>query len=406
MVTIQRARELAWEKARPLRGREEIPLTSSIDRILAEDIRARFDIPPFDRAAMDGYALRATDTAGSSAKRTTAIKVVDELKAGDSGGAYAGRGEAVSIMTGARMPSSCDSVIMMEKTREYSEGGERFIRVPGPVTPGDNVGKKGEDLKKGHIVLKRGRLIDSSVLGMLSYLGRERVNVYRKPAVAILATGNEIIRPGAKIKEGGIYDANSYLLYGQVLRASGKPRLLGIGRDDYAKLSAKIMKGLKYDMLILSGGVSVGKYDIVVDVLKKAGVEMIFWKVAVKPGKPTFFGKKGKTLVFGLPGYPVSTFLNFDNIVKVALARMAGRNAPEKFMLPAVLRENVKSKGDRDSFIRMNLIFEGDEYFTAPYGRQKSGVLTSVIESQGVLHLKKGESFKKGEKVMVELLEK
>jgi molybdopterin molybdotransferase len=255
-------------------------------------------------------------------------------------------------------------------------------------------------------VIKKGTYIDAAVFAMLAYLGRKKVIVYKQPKVGILATGDEIKKVGQKLKEGEVYDANSYSIYALTKKYSGQPYMLGIAKDDPKILDKFIKKGLKYDMFIISGGVSEGKYDIVVDLLSKNGVKLIFHKVAVKPGKPTFFGKKGKTVVFGLPGYPVSTYINFENLVKVALYKMTGREQPQRFKFVGVMKEDVENKGDRDEFLRVIAEVEDNEVYITPYRSQKSGVLSSVLYSNTILHLKKGEKIKKGEKVVVEYLEK
>lgn len=406
MITIQQARRLAWKEAGLLPA-EKVDITASLDRVLAEDIKAGFSIPPFDRSAMDGFALISGDTRGASGAGPAVLKVAGEIKAGERKKIRVTEGRAVSIMTGALMPSGADCVVKIEDaSQEFAGAGGPAVKIFKQASPGENVAKKGEDIRKGKMVLRKGRVIDSSVLGMLAYLGREKVKVYRRPGVAVVSTGNEIKKPGERLGEGEIYDANGYLLYGQVIKAGGRPSLLGVGMDEYEKLSGLIREGLSYDVLVISGGVSVGKYDLVAEALKKSGVRMVFWNVAVKPGKPTFFGKKGRTLVFGLPGYPASAYINFENIVKVAVSRMTGRKAPERIKIPAILREPLENRGGRDAFLRVNVLFEENKNFAIPCPSQKSGVLTSVTDASGLIHLKKGARFRKGQKVIVELLEK
>jgi len=385
---------------------EKIEITGSLERTLAEDIKAKFDMPPFNRAAMDGYAINSEDALTASSKLPVILKVCGEISAGEKKGKILKKRNVISIMTGAVIPLNCDSVVKLEDTEEFVKNGERKVKIFKQVSPGENISPKGEDLKKGKIILRKGKVIESAVVAMLAYLGRKKVKVFKNPEIAIVSTGNELKNPGERISGSEIYDSNSYGLYAQVLKCGGNPYILGIAEDSLDSLSVFIRKGLKYDILIISGGVSEGKYDLVVDVLREFGVRMVFWKVAIKPGKPAFFGEKGKTLVFGLPGYPVSSYLNFENLVKVAISKMLGQKMPERFKIPAILEKDVRNRGDRDSFIRVKVLYRKGENFADPYHSQKSGVLTSIVETNGVIYLKKGTVKKKGEKVIVEIFEK
>jgi len=388
-------------------GKEKIDLISSLGRTIAEDVLSNFDIPPFERSAMDGFAIIAEDANFASEENPVFLEIVGEIKAGDVvENLSIEKGKTFSIMTGAKIPQNANAVVKIEDVETVFKDGKEYIKITEPVKPGENISKKGEDIKKGEVVIKKGTYIDTAVFAMLAYLGRKKVVVYKQPKVGILATGDEIKKVGQKLKEGEVYDANSYSIYALTKKYGGQPQMLGIAKDDPKILDKFIKKGLKYDMFIISGGVSEGKYDIVVDVLRKNGVKLVFHKVAVKPDKPTFFGKKGKTVVFGLPGYPVSTYINFENLVKVALYKMTGREQPQRFKFVGIMKEDVENKGDRDEFLRVIAEVEDNEVYITPYRSQKSGVLSSVLYSKAILYLKKGEKIKKGEKVVVEYLEK
>ena len=380
-------------------------LFRSLDRVLAEDITAAFDMPPFNRAAMDGFAVSSEDTAAASLQNPSIITVCGETQAGAGKWKRLKKGTAISIMTGAVLPIGCDSVVKIEEVEEFTEAGKQKIRIFRKPDSGENVSLKGEDFRKGETILKKGRTVGSPVFTMLAYLGRKSVKVFRKPEVAIVATGDEIKKVGKRISVGEIYDSNSYGIYSQVLKSGGNPHLLGIARDNSISLSRYIKKGLEYDMLIMSGGVSAGKYDLVVGILEKMGVKMLFWKVAIKPGKPVFFGKKGKTVVFGLPGYPVSSYLCFETLATFAFAKMLGRNKPERLKMEATLEKTIKNPDDRDSFVRVKIVWRNNRYFAVPYYTQKSGVLRSVVNSNGIIHLRKGEIKRVHEKVLVEVFE-
>jgi len=405
MLSLKKAQYLIWKNTEILPV-EKISLENSLGRISGEDVFSDFDIPPFNRAAMDGFALNSKDTKKASEKSPVILQVSGEVKAGDKKVGKYKKGKCFSIMTGSLIPDGCDAVVMFEEVQEVSKGKKKFIKIFRRVKKGENISKKGEDIKKGNKVIKKGTVINSSILGMISYLGKKEIYVYRKPKISILSTGNEVKKPGRKIKNGEIYDANGYLLYGLCLKNGAEVNYLGIARDRKKILQGYIKKGLQSDILIISGGVSEGRYDLVAEVLKENGVKKIFWKVAIKPGKPTFFGKKGKILVFGLPGYPVSSFINFENLVKFAIYKMAGRKKPERVKISGILLEDIKNKGDRDTFYRVNFFEKDGNMYILPYPSQKSGVLSSIIEANALLLLKKGEEVRKGEKVVVEIFEK
>ncbi|MFQ6067149.1 MAG: gephyrin-like molybdotransferase Glp, partial [bacterium] len=320
MIELEEALEIVLSQVKVLSA-ERVNLLSSLGRTLAEDVCADFDIPGFDRAAMDGYAVISKDLDSASKKRPEVLEVIADLPAGGSTKERVRRGKAVKIMTGAPMPQGADAVVMAEDT----EKDHRKVKVFRSVGPQENVSFAGEDVKKGELILPQSSLIRPAEVAMLASLGRRNVLVRTKPRVAILSTGDELVEVGGTLERGEIYDSNSFALFSQVLLSGGEPYRLGIARDKKEDLLARIKEGLSYQILILSGGVSVGDYDLVIDVLREAGVKMLFWKVAVKPGKPTFFGIRKDTLVFGLPGYPVSSMVNFENLVRPAIFSMLGR---------------------------------------------------------------------------------
>ena len=405
MISIEEAKRLIWNET-PVLKKEKIEIIDSLGRVIAEDIISEFDVPPFDRSAMDGFAIISDDTFSATKENPVLLEVIGEIKASDFKNFKIEKGKAISIMTGAKIPQNSDAVIKIEDVEEIFKDGKRYIKIERYIKKGENISKKGEDIKKGEILLKKGTFIDSSVFSMIAYLGKKKILVYKKPEVAILSTGDEIKKVGEKLKEGEIYDSNSYSIYALTKKYGGNPHILGIAKDEFRILDKFIKKGLLYDLFIISGGVSEGKYDIVVDILKKNKVKMVFHKVAVKPGKPTFFGKKGKKIIFGLPGYPVSSYINFENLVKVSLYKMTGREMPIRFKFTGILKEDIENKGDRDEILRVIAEIENEDVYIRPYPSQKSGVLSSIVYSNAILFLKKGEKKKKGEKVIVEYLEK
>ena len=400
MIELEEALEIVLSQVKVLSS-QKIDLSSSLSRTLAEDVYADFDIPGFDRAAMDGYAVISKDTNPASKEKPVILEVIADVPAGYSTEKVVKNGRAVRIMTGAPMSEGADAVVMVEDT-EKEEGKVKVFR---KVTCEENVSFAGEDVKKGELILPQGKLIRPAEVAMLAGLGRKDVLVKIKPRVAIISTGDELVEVGKGLEKGQIYDSNSFALFSQVLSTGGEPQRLGIVRDKREDILARIKEGLSYQLLILSGGVSVGDYDLVADVLKEAGVKMLFWNVAVKPGKPTFFGIKKDTLVFGLPGYPVSSMLSFENLIRPAIFSMLGRDDWQRIRVKAILKETVLSRGRRKKFIRAKLVKEGDKYLAVPATSQKSGILKSMVWADGLLILpEKIEKVEKGEEVFLELL--
>ena len=400
MIRLEEALEIILSEVKTL-STERVEISSSLERVLAEDVHADFDIPGFDRSAMDGYAVIAGDTSSATSNRPVLLEVIADLPAGYRTKKILKKGKAVRIMTGAPLPQGADAVVMVEDTKEE----EDRVRIFRKVKPGDNISFAGEDVKKGELVLKEGSLIRPAEVGMLAALGKENVMVRKKPTVAIVSTGDELIEPGDRLEEGQIYDSNSFALSSQVRKCGAIPRRLGIAPDKKEELISKIQEGLSFDILLLSGGVSVGAYDLVKEATEQAGVKILFWKVAVKPGKPTFFGIRDHTLVFGLPGYPVSSMLNFENLVKPAIYAMLGRKE-KRIRVEAYLESSVRSRGKRRNFIRVKLMRERGEYRALPAPSQKSGVLKSMVWADGFIVVpEEMDEIRKGEKVQVQLLD-
>jgi len=401
MISVEDALEIVLKQVSVLSS-ERVKLLSSLGRVLSENIYSDFDIPGFNRAAMDGYAVVAKDTVHACPDRPVTLKVIDEVPAGFKVKSAISSGKAIRIMTGAVLPEGADAVVMVE----YTEARGDKVMVFRSVKKGENVSFSGEDVKKGELVLSRGTLIRPQEVGMLAALGKTEVYVTRKPKVAIISTGDELIEPGKTLEKGKIYDSNSFSLFSQVLKCGADPERIGIVPDDKDELLHKVKMGLSSNILLLSGGVSEGKYDLVKEVLMEARVKPLFWKVAVKPGKPTFFGIRERTLVFGLPGYPVSSMMNFENLVKPAIFKMLGREGYKRIKIRAVLKGEIKNSSGRKNFIRVRLIEENGRYLAIPAPSQKSGVLKSMVWANAVVVLSTDvRKVENGEEVLVEILD-
>jgi molybdopterin molybdotransferase len=379
MIEYQDARSLVLSAAKTLAA-ETCPLAGALGRTLARDISARENIPPFAKATMDGYAVRAGDTRPSApeAANGVSLDVLEDLPAGRISRRTVGPGQTVRIMTGAPLPKGTDAVVMVEDTE--TRGGSVIVRRE--VQAGDNIGLAGEDLKKGEIALDRGAVIGPAETGMLAAVGLARIPVIRRPKLAVIATGDEIVEPGRRKRPGQIRNSNGPALTAMAVQAGAAASYLGIARDRNASVAAKLARAKGADILILSGGVSVGDYDLVKDELRRAGVRPVFWQVRIKPGKPVFFGVRGRQLVFGLPGNPTSAMVTFLLFVRPAIDRMLGRAVPGAQSGRAVLSGDIELKPGRTQFLRGVLADGGPILKVSPYDDQRSGVLRSMVRSR------------------------
>jgi molybdopterin molybdotransferase len=357
-----------------------------LDLTLAEDVACEADSPPFAKAMVDGYAVRSADCA----KRPATLEVIEEVHAGQMPQKAVQAGQTTRIMTGAPLPSGADAVVMHEVTK--AGPADNMVVIADSVLPHQNVFGQGEEMKRGDKVLAAGQRIGPPELGLLVSLGRTAISVFRAPHVAVLSTGNEIIDPGQPLQPGQIRNSNAPMLMAQLSRTPSTLTSLGIARDTEASLLPLIEKGLENDLLVITGGVSAGKVDLVPDMLKKAGVEPVFHKVAMKPGKPLFFGKHGNTLVFGLPGNPVSCLVGCELFVLPALRKMLG--GPEPYAaayLPAVLAAEFRLKSDRTTYFPAWLSRNAAVWKAKPVSWRGSGDLRSICGTDGFVVFPPGD---------------
>ena len=396
MLSTEEAQKIILSKVKVL-GEKEERIVNCLGRVLAEDIYSSLNIPPLTNSAMDGYALKSSDTRGAP----LLLKVIEDLPAGRVSTKKIDKGKAIRIMTGAILPEGADAVVEVEKTKREERG---FVKVLFRVKRGENVRLAGEDVKKGELVLKKGTTIRAAEVGMLATLGRRKAKVLRAPRVAIISSGDELLEVGKRIRDGKIYDANGYSLQAQVIEASAVPLYLGVVKDKIEALRKKFKEGLKQaDLLISSGGVSVGDYDLVRGVLKELG-RMSFWQVRQRPGKPLVFGLAGRKLIFGLPGNPVSSMVTFEQYVRPALLKMGGRADLKRKEVYAEVTEEIKKRKGLKYFIRAVVRKEDNKYYVKTTGPQGSGILKSMILANGLIILpEKVEKVKKGDKVLVQL---
>jgi len=371
---------------------EERSLLDCSGQVLAEDIYAPFDVPPHDNSAMDGYAVQAESIRGASYERPRILRVVGEVAAGHVTGLKVELGTCVRIMTGASLPEGADTVVPFEATdevdRKRTSVSEAEIGIRCSLPEGSNIRQSGEDIAKGELVMRCGRLLHPAEIGMLASLGKGTVLVIRRPVVAILATGDEVLDVNQPLLPGKIYSSNTYSLAAQVLSYGGIPRVLGIAPDDVGQLSRALRRGLSCDMLVTSGGVSLGDYDVVKQVLAAEG-DISFWTVCMKPGKPLAFGtfrRNGKKNVphLGLPGNPVSSMITFEVFGRPAILKMMGKRNLTRPSVTAVMESPIKNDDNRRIFARVIVSRREGKYFARLTGPQGSGVLTSVAKANGL----------------------
>jgi molybdopterin molybdotransferase len=402
MLTVEEALEKILARIEPL-GTEKVSLLDALGRVIAEDIDTSRDIPPLDNSGMDGYAVRWEDVGKASLDRPVRLDVTEDLPAGFIATRPVGKGEAIRIMTGAPIPAGGDTVVPVEETRK--EGSEVLIFKA--VAKGDCIRKAGEDVKRGDRIIWAGDPVRPAEVGMLASVKRSFVSVYQRPQVAILCTGDELVDVDEELVDPKIVSSNSYTLAAQVRDCGAIPIQLGIARDRKEDIEAKLRQGLRADVLISSAGVSVGDYDFVKEVLLDLGVEMVFWKVAMKPGKPLAFGALAGKPVFGLPGNPVSSMVSFEQFVRPSLLKIMGHRRLTRPVIEAILKEDIRKEPGRRHFIRASVSFERDHYFVTTTGDQGSGILRSMVKANGLVIIPEGtEWVKAGEKVRVQLLDR
>ena len=416
MISVEEALDKVLSYVEALEP-ERKPVLDCLGQVLAEDVYSSIDIPPLDNSAMDGFALRAEDTGGASESSPRYIAVVGEVAAGSMPARKVRPGTAIRIMTGAPLPQGADAVVRFEDTDEVSRKSSRRglsqIGILCQTKKGANVRRRGEDIANGELVLRKGEVLRPQEIGVLASLGRSTALVIRRPVVAVLATGDELISVDQPLAPGKIHDSNTYTIAAEVSRYGGIPRILGIGRDSVQSLTEKIGKGLDADMLITSGGVSKGDYDMVKDVLAEHG-EIGFWTVCMKPGKPLAFGvikkaagrKKRRVPHLGLPGNPVSSMITFEQFARPAILKMMGRKVLAKPAIRATIDDDIVNTDGRRLFVRVNVTRRGGQYYASVTGPQGSGILTSMVKANGLaVILENSKGAKAGDMVEVQMLD-
>lgn len=407
LITLDEAKHVIRQhfKPKPL-SVEEVPLLEVYNRVIAEDFTATMDIPPFNRSTVDGYAVKAEDTFGADENNPVKLKVCGTVNVGEPPKIFVAHGKVAEIVTGAPIPEGADAVIMVEDT----ERKDNELYVYSAVAKDENVMKAGADIRMGEIVLNAGQLLGSREIGVLAALGVIKVKVYAVPRVAVLSTGAEIIEPGEKLPPGKIYDINAYSLSSAVLESGGKPMYLGVFPDDTNEIQRALKHALlSANMVITSGGVSVGPKDIIpetLDALGKPGV--IICGIAIKPGKPTTVAMMDGKLVFSLPGHPTSALLVFHLLVRPIIQHMAGVKTNGGLRVKAVTASRIFPAKGRRTFIMVKLKRDGANRLVAlPVPAGLSGAITTLAKADGFVEIAENQQFiDANEKVTVHLFKR
>ncbi len=397
LIPYEEALAKILDRVEPVERKEKLNLDKAGGRVLAEDVESDLAVPPFERAAMDGFAVKAENTFGAGKFDPVELECTYNLSAGDFLEEKVGEGECVQIATGAPIPEGADAVVKMERTEKDEKSG--VVNVYKPVHPGENVSPEGEDIEKGGVVLEKNKLLTSSKIGALAAMGKGSVEVYEMPRVGIIPTGDEIVPLSEKLEPGQIYDVNSHTLSSVVENNGCRPMRKRVVQDSLQTLKKEIEKGVdEMDMVLFSGGSSVGDKDVLVDALSSIG-EVIFHGVKIKPGKPTLFGMVGGTPVVGMPGYPTSCLNTAQQLIRPGLRKMSRLPEAVEKRMDAVLQKRITSSLGRRQYMTVRL--EGKK--AHPVYKQ-SGAITSMANADGYFEIPENtELVEKGEKLTVVL---
>lgn len=365
----------------------EVPLAASLGLVLAQNVVAREDMPPFANSAMDGYALRSRDSqprGGDPAR----LRVVGSVAAGYVADSAVTAGTAMRIMTGAPVPPGADSVIQVELTRADGPESE-WVEILEPVTPGNNIRPAGEDMRRGQSILHQGTEIGPWEIGILATLGWASVPVIRRPSVAILGTGDEVVDIDQPLQPGKIRNSNSYLLEAAVRRSGADARRLGIARDTVESLREKFGEAMESDLVITTGGVSVGDFDLVKNIMAEQGA-INFWRINMRPGKPVAFGHIGAVPLLGLPGNPVSAAVTFELFGRPVIRKMLGHTRLQRPLIEVVVEDGVSEKVQRRHYVRARVDWRDGRYVARTTGNQGSNILTSLLNANAFVIVPEG----------------
>ncbi|AOY77787.1 gephyrin-like molybdotransferase Glp [Clostridium formicaceticum] len=400
-VTLEEALAMLLKESGTIEA-VHVPLLDALGSVLAENIVSDMDMPPFKKSPLDGYAVRGEDTEGASKDTPIILKVMDFVPAGYVSNKRLGKKEAMRIMTGAKIPEGADAVVKFEDTKYTEETVTVYKKYP----VGTNIVKAGEDMEKGDLVLQKGEVIDAPEIGILATLGKAYVEVFRKPRVAILSTGDELVDMQQPLVEGKIRNSNSYTIAAQIKKLGAKPLMLGICSDAIEIIKAKLNSALNWaDIVITTGGVSVGDHDLAKEAFREVGAEVLFWRVRMKPGTPIAVAKKEEKLIFGLSGNPAAAYITFEQFVRPIILKKMGRGNYKLMEVKSILESDFTKASNQNRFVRGNTYYRDGKYYTRLPEKHSSGVLTSLMGTNSLFYIKALTGpYKKGDEITVQLL--
>lgn len=377
---------------------EYVNIPNAQGRVLADDLASRVDMPPFVRAAMDGYAIKSNDTKKASTKRPVLLDVIGRITAGQDARYRVESGKAIAIATGAKMPEGADAVVMME----HVELENKRIKVFNEIPHSKNVASKGEDVKSGQVLLKKGTWLNSQDIGLIASVGIDKVPVFKKPKVAVFATGNELAEPGSKLDDTCIFESNRYMVSSMVRECGGEVVDMGICKDDKELISSKLKEALKSDIVVVSGGTSVGEKDYVPNLVNSLGKPgLLVHGVAMRPGSPTGLGiVNGKPIILS-PGYPVSSYVAFYTFGRPLLFKMLKTEGPPGAKLIARMAESIHMHEEMRTYVRVNVVRHNGSYLAEPVSASGASLLSTLTKSNGIVIVDNKSKLNKGQKVEV-----
>lgn len=401
LTPVSNALDTVLREIKPLKS-ELIHVKDCLNRVIVDDIVARYDVPMFDRSAMDGYAIRSEDSFGASVTDPVYLKITGRIEIGTIPDIEVKAGEAAQIMTGAAIPKGTDAVIKVEDTREHGNN----IKVIKPYPPRKNVSIRGEDVRQGDVILKQGHLLHPHDIGIIIASGHDQINVILKPKVSIISTGSELIDPGERLEPGKVFDVNNATLSGLVRQFHSIPFLSKRVKDDRNELLQTLEEAIEQtDVIVFSGGSSVGEFDVIDEIILQKG-KLLVQGVAMRPGAPTLIGIIENKPVFGLPGSPVAAMISFDVFVRPTLQTLLGMTPYDpKPVIKAILKRSIPSEVGRRDFARVRIIKENDELYAELVRVRGSGIISTLVKADGIIEVpEEREGLSKGEVVNVKLL--
>lgn len=381
----------------------EIPILDSLNHVLGESIKSNMNMPPFDRSPLDGYAYRAEDTKDATAESPIILEVIDFVPAGYLSEKTIEKGQAMRVMTGTKIPKGADVIIRYEDT----EFTDKQVKIFKSLSSKSNIAKMGEDMKIGDVVLEKGITIGPAEIGIMASLGKSFVKVYSKPRIAIMATGDELINIDGELDEGKIRNSNSYTVAAQVKRLGAEPVLLGICKDGIEETRKELESALKWaDMVITTGGVSVGDADLVKEAFQELGGKILFWRVQMKPGTPIAVASYENKLLFGLSGNPAAAYMTFEKFVRPTILRLMGKTKTNLMEVDSTLESKFTKVSGQNRFVRAFTYRKDGKYYTRLPDKHSSGVLSSLSGTNSIFHIPAGEGpYKEGDNIIVELVD-